>query len=244
MKLIVILFSAFAMTASVAAQTAQDKKPDFSGRWIEASAAGAAQQGQRIQPGQRGQQQGQRQQVQRGVQQVQRGVQQAQRGVQRGNQQGQRGGQQQGQRAQQGRRGGRAPATLGSGWGKQFTITQLDQGLTVERVFFTRGDMQPALKYRYSLKGSETENTILMGRGYQDQVSKTAWDGDKLVLKTLYESQYPVDGQKVNCEVTQILSLLIDETAPDSPPSLVVETTRGGVLGGPPSTTRTVYSKN
>ena len=104
--------------------------------------------------------------------------------------------------------------------------------------------MQPALKYRYSLNGTETKNTILMGRGYQEQVSTTAWDGQKLVIKTLYESQYPVDGKKVSCEVTQILSLQVDESAPDSPPSLVVETTRGAVLGGPPSTTRTVYNKN
>ena len=104
--------------------------------------------------------------------------------------------------------------------------------------------MQPALKYRYSLNGSETKNTILMGRGYQEEVSKAAWDGEKLVIKTIFKSQYPVDGKKVSCEVTQVLSLLIDESSPDLPPSLVVETTRGGVLGGPPSTTRTVYNKN
>ena len=199
MKRMVFLLSAFAVTVSVAAQTEQVKKPDFSGTWIEASAAGVAQQGQRgAQPGQRG--------------------------------------------VQPGQRGGRA--SLGSGWGKQFTIVQVEEGLTVERVFFTRGDMQPALKYRYSLNGSETKNSIMMGRGIQEQVSTTAWDDEKLVIKTIFKSQYPVDGQQVSCEVTQVLSLVIDESAPDLPPSLVVETTRGGVLGGPPSTTRTVYHKN
>ena len=84
----------------------------------------------------------------------------------------------------------------------------------------------------------------MMGRGIQEQVSTAAWDGEMLVIKTIYESQNPVDSQKVRCEVTQTLCLFIDESSPDLPPSLVVETTRGGVLGGPPSTTRTVYRKN
>ena len=148
------------------------------------------------------------------------------------------------QQDQQTRRFSRVPASLGSGWGKQFTIVQSEDGLTVERVFFARGDMQPALKYRYSFDGTETKNTIMMGRGIQEQVSTAAWDGEKLVIKTLYTSQNPVDGQKVKCEVTQILSLLIDTFLPDSTPSLVMETTRSGVLGGPPSMTRTVYKKD
>lgn len=148
------------------------------------------------------------------------------------------------QQVQRTQRFRRPPGSLGSGWGKQFTIVQTEDGLTVERVFFARGDMQPVLKYRYSLDGSETRNTIMMGRGIQEQVSMTAWDGEKLVIKTIYTSQNTVDGQIVSCEVKQILSLLTDESSPGNPPSLVVETTRGGVLGGPPSTTRTVYSKN
>lgn len=151
---------------------------------------------------------------------------------------------QQGQRGQRGQRSSRARSSLGSGWGAQFSIAQTENGLTVERPFFTRGDMQPPLKYRYALDGTETRNTILMGRGYQEQVSKTAWDGDKLTITTLHKSQNPVDGKKVNCEVTQTLSLLVDESTPDAPPSLVVETTRSGALGGPPSTSRTVYGKN
>ena len=132
---------------------------------------------------------------------------------------------------------------LGSGWGKQFTIIQTADALVVERNFFTRGDFQPTLKYRYSLKGAETRNRILMGRGFQEQVSKTAWDDQKLVIKTIYNSQYPVDGRIVTCQVTQTLSLLISKNRPYAP-FLVVETTRDGVLGGPPSKTLTVYSKN
>jgi hypothetical protein len=195
MRRIMMLVGVSALIGIVTARPAEAQRPDFSGRWTEASALAAAQ---------RAQQQDPRARFQRM----------------------------------------RAPATPGSGWGKEFTITQTTDGLVVERVFFTRGDMQPALKYRYALDGSETRNSILMGRGNQEQVSTAAWDGNRLVIKTTYTSQYPVDGQTVECVVTQVLSLQTDESSPDSPPSLVMETTRSGVLGGPPSTTRTVYVRN
>ena len=183
MKPIVILFCAFAMMFFAAAQPAKEKKPDFTGAWIESSPPRGS--NLQMEPDRTG---------------------------------------------------------LGSGWGKQFTIFQTGDVLVVERGFFRRGDFQPALKYRYSLEGAETRNRILMGRGFQDLVSKTAWEGEKLVIMTKYNSQYPVDGRKVSCKVTQILSLLISKTRPYAP-FLVVETTRGGVLGGPPSKTLTVYSK-
>jgi hypothetical protein len=136
-----------------------------------------------------------------------------------------------------------AHAGLGSGWGKQFTIIQTEDSLTLERIIFTQGDLQPPLRYVYSLKGSETRNTIMMGRGIQEQVSTTSWEGRKLVIKTIFTSQNPVDGKKISCEVTHTLTLLINESLPYWP-FLIVETKRGGVLGGPSSTTRTVYSKN
>lgn len=132
---------------------------------------------------------------------------------------------------------------LGSGWGRQFTLMQTEDSLTLERVFFTEGDLQPTLKYRYSLTGAETKNTITMGQGIQEQVSTTAWDDEKLVIKTLYTSNHPVDGEKVSCEVTQTLTLFINKSLPFAS-YLIVETKRGGVLGGPSSTTRTVYRKN
>ena len=131
---------------------------------------------------------------------------------------------------------------LGSGWGKQFTIIQTEDEMIVERVFFTWGDIQPPLKYRYSLTGAETRNTILMGRGYQEQVSTTAWDGEKLVIKTIFRSQNPVNGKTVNCEVTQILSISYIGSIPVWR-SLVIETIRSGVLGGPSSKSRNVYIK-
>jgi hypothetical protein len=136
--------------------------------------------------------------------------------------------------------GGRGPGRIGdmgSGWGSNITIAQDASRLTVEYMFFTRGDMQPPLKFVYALDGSETKNSVMMGRGVQAQTSKTAWDGDKLVITTTHAYTHPETGQPLTSEVKQTLSL-------ESPTSLIVETTRSGVLGGPPSTTRTVYRKS
>ena len=126
---------------------------------------------------------------------------------------------------------------MGSGWGSNITITQDASRLTVEYLFFARGDMQPPLKFVYTLDGSETKNSVMMGRGAQAQRSKTAWDGDKLVITTAHTFTHPETGQPLTSEVKQTLSL-------ESPTSLIVETTRSGVLGGPPSTTRTIYRKS
>lgn len=134
--------------------------------------------------------------------------------------------------------GGRSGSgDMGSGWGSTITIAQDASRLTVEYAFFTRGDMQPPLKFVYALDGAETKNSVMMGRGIQVQTSKTTWNGDKLVITTMHSFENPANGQPMKIEVKQTLSL-------ESPTSLIVETTRSGVLGGPPSTTKTVYKKN
>ena len=138
---------------------------------------------------------------------------------------------------------GGSSGSLGSGWGESFALVQNDGTLTVERAFYSRADLQPILKFRYSLDGSETRNTVLMGRGMQVQVSTTAWEGDNLVITTVHTEPDAEDGQTVTCEVTQTLSLQPPRLAA-WPAALVVETTRCGVLGGPPSTTRSVYTRN
>ena len=137
-----------------------------------------------------------------------------------------------------GRGGGRGPAIgdLGSGWGPTITVTQNANSLTVEYAFFARGDMQPPLKFVYALDGSETKNTVMMGRGMQTQTSKAAWDGSALVITTLHPFTDPSTGKPSTVSVQQKLTL-------ESPASLVVETTRAGVLGGPPSTARATYRK-
>ena len=115
-------------------------------------------------------------------------------------------------------------------------------GLTVERVFFSRGDLQPALKFQYSLEGLETTNAVLMGRGLQEQVSRAVWEGDRLVITTVYDRVNPEDGRAMTSEVVQTLSLRAARS-PSGRASLVIETLRGGVLGGPSSVTRTVYTR-
>jgi hypothetical protein len=126
---------------------------------------------------------------------------------------------------------------MGSGWGTNLTITQAANRLTVEYASFARGDMQPPLRFVYALDGTETRNSVMMGRGIQVQTSKTVWESDKLVITTTHSFDNPANGQPMKVEVKQTLALT-------SPTTLVVETTRSGVLGGPPSTTRTIYQKN
>jgi len=134
---------------------------------------------------------------------------------------------------------------LGSGWGASFTIIQGPNTLTVERVFFSRTDLQPPMRFHYSLDGSESINTVLVGRGEQVQISTAIWDGESLVITTAFTIPGTIDGQTITSETTQTLSLLPPTGGRLAwPPSLVIETVRGGALGGPPSTTRTVYIRN
>ena len=98
------------------------------------------------------------------------------------------------------------------------------------------GDMQPPLRFSYALDGAETTNAVMMGRGTQEQRSRARWLGDTLVITTTHTFPHPETGQPAPVDVTQALSL----AAPDS---LVVVATRAGVLGGQPSTTRTVYRR-
>ena len=135
-----------------------------------------------------------------------------------------------------GRRGGGARGDLGSGWGSTIMITHDAARLTVEYAFFARGDLQPPLRFVYALDGSESRNSVMMGRGIQVQVSKTAWADEALVIATVHAFTDPSSGRPASAEVTHTLRL-------ESPTSLIVETARAGVLGGPPSATRTQYRK-
>jgi hypothetical protein len=125
---------------------------------------------------------------------------------------------------------------LGSGWGPTITITQDANHLTVEYMFFERRDMQPPLSLLYALDGSETRASLMMGRGIQVQASTAAWVGDRLVITTRHSFTNPETGQPMTSGLRRTLSL-------ETPDSLVVLTLRDGVLGGPSSTTRTVYRR-
>ncbi len=125
---------------------------------------------------------------------------------------------------------------MGSGWGSPLTIAQHASRLTVEYPFFTAYDLQPPLAFNYALDGAETRNVVMMGHASQEQRSKAAWTGNALVITTFHSFTNPRDGKPAVVEVRQALTL-------DSPASLLIETTRGGVLGGSSTTTKSVYTR-
>jgi len=130
-----------------------------------------------------------------------------------------------------------APGDMGSGWGSTITIAQDAKQLKVEYAFFSRYDLQPPLTFTYPLDGSEGRNTVVMGRGEQTESSRAQWSGATLVITTTHRVDTGVaSGKSLTIDVTRKLSL-------ESPATLIVEVTRAGVLGGPPSTTRSVYRK-
>jgi hypothetical protein len=89
----------------------------------------------------------------------------------------------------------------------------------------------------YRLDGSESKNAIMFGRGTQEQTSKAAWDGGKLVVTTVHTFPNPQTGEAMTSETKQVLSL-------ETPTTLVIETTQSAVLGGKAVTTKTSYRKN
>ena len=132
--------------------------------------------------------------------------------------------------------------TLGSGWGDEISIVHEPDTLEIERVVFVPREKQSPVRYRFDLNGSTTENRITIGRSWPAPKSTTKWDGDRLVITTMYSFVRPKTKELGNSMVTQTLWL---QPASRSPwePTLVVETTRHAILNGKPSTNRTVYYK-
>ena len=130
-----------------------------------------------------------------------------------------------------------APGDMGSGWGSTITVAQDATRLSVEYTIFSRYDLQPPLAFRYPLDGSIGRNTVMIGRGEQTESARAQWTGQTLVIVTTFSVAEPRAGAPFTVELTRKLWL-------ESPTTLVVEVTRAGVLGGPASTTRSVYRKN
>ena len=129
-----------------------------------------------------------------------------------------------------------SPGDMGSGWGPAITITQEATRLRVEYVVFSRYDLQPPLVFTYALDGSESRNSVMMGRGDQVETSRAQWNGQTLIITTTFQVADRAAGKPFTTEVTRKLSL-------EAPTTLIVEVTRAGALGGPPSTTRSRYRK-
>ena len=129
-----------------------------------------------------------------------------------------------------------APGDMGSGWGATIAIAQDAVRLRVQYEVFSRYDLQPPLTFTYPLDGSEGRNTVMMGRGEQIESSRAQWNDRTLVITTTFLVADPRAGQPFTVQLTRTLRL-------ESPTTLVVDVTRAGVLGGPASTTRSIYRK-
>jgi hypothetical protein len=129
-----------------------------------------------------------------------------------------------------------APGDMGSGWGSTITIAQDATRLSVEYSVFSRYDLQPPLTFTYPLDGSVGRNTVNVGLGEQTESSRAQWQGQALTIVTTVQVSDRGAKQPFTAEVTRKLWL-------ESPTTLVVEVIRAGVLGGPASTTRSVYRK-
>jgi hypothetical protein len=129
-----------------------------------------------------------------------------------------------------------APGDMGSGWGSPITIAQDANRLSVEYTLFSRYDLQPPLTLTYPLDGSMGRNRVMMGRGEQVESSRAQWNGQTLIITTTFHVADRAAGPPFTAELTRKLSL-------ESPTILVVEVTRASVLGGPTTTTRSVYRK-
>lgn len=129
-----------------------------------------------------------------------------------------------------------APGDMGSGWGATITVVQDEKRLSVEYEVFSRYDLQPPLTFIYPLDGSEGRNTVMVGRGDQIDASRAQWDGAKLILVTTVHVDDRAAPKPFIFELRRTLWL-------ESPTTMVVEVTRSGALGGPSSTTRSIYRK-
>ena len=116
--------------------------------------------------------------------------------------------------------GGRGVGPLGP----DVSIKQDSRSLTLVR---TQGDQPVAASY--NLDGSEIRNTVQGRGGAQEQISKAAWEGNKLRITTTVS----LGGNAV--EQVRVLSIEGGD--------LVVEQTSPGRDGGP-GTTRFVYRRD
>lgn len=132
--------------------------------------------------------------------------------------------------------------SLGSGWGEKISILHKSDILEIERVVFIPREMQPLVKYTYALNGTATHHSINMGRSLKPAVSHSEWKENRLVITTLFPYQHPKNGAWLEAKMTQTLWLEVPTSTPWEA-TLIVETSREGVLGGMSTTNRTVYTK-
>jgi hypothetical protein len=97
--------------------------------------------------------------------------------------------------------------------------------------------MQPPMRLTYALDGSGSRNTINMGRGPQEILSKAVRQEGTLVITSSYRFDAPEGARTETIEVRQVFSL-------DASGALVITTTRSMPGGAPASTSSTTFKKN
>ena len=113
------------------------------------------------------------------------------------------------------------------GLGQSATIAQDAATLTI-----TRSTQMGEFTSIYKLDGSESKNTLNMQGNAIEQLSKTKWEGAKLIVNT----SMSFDGNPVEVSMTMQL---------DPSGALIVESTRPDFQGGgAPVTTKTTYKKS
>ena len=112
----------------------------------------------------------------------------------------------------------------GLGFGPEFTAKQDAKMLTITRM---QGDQ--TVTAMYNLDGSESKNMVAGRGGQQEQVSKAAWEANKLSITTT------VNFGGTPAEQKRVLSM--------EGGNLVIEQTNPGRGGGAPTTTKVVYKK-
>ena len=115
-------------------------------------------------------------------------------------------------------------------------MTQDAVALAVQYTYFHPREVQPPFVFRYRLDGTPSRNTVNLGRGPQEQVSRASFEGTALVITTTHAFTNPLNGQAMTSETRQVLTL-------ESSTLLVIETTRSAVMGGKASTTKTAYNR-
>jgi hypothetical protein len=119
---------------------------------------------------------------------------------------------------------------MGTVWGSPLTIRQTADTLVAQFVHFSAYDLQPPLRYRYALDGSESRNTVMISHTESMQRSRTSWQGSTLVIVTTY----PGPAGAGDVELRQALSL-------SAAGELVIETTRPH--GAAPNVVRATYRR-
>jgi hypothetical protein len=120
--------------------------------------------------------------------------------------------------------GGRGGGGGGLGFGPEFMAKQDAKMLTITRM---QGDQ--TVTATYNLDGSESKNMVAGRGGQQEQVSKAAWEANKLSITTTVNFGGNAAEQK------RVLSM--------EGGNLVIEQTNPGRGGGAPTTAKVVYKK-